>query len=66
MAARYPVFHDELSHARGDMSDWTLATVLFDLNQARAMGISSRTQRLSNSNGECKSDFDQMGIVWNL
>ncbi|CAE7540776.1 unnamed protein product [Symbiodinium natans] len=29
----YPVFHDELSHARGDMSDWTLATVLFDLNQ---------------------------------
>ncbi|CAK9020719.1 Uncharacterized protein SCF082_LOCUS15024 [Durusdinium trenchii] len=30
----YPIFHDLRSHQRGDQSDWTLASVLFDLNQA--------------------------------
>lgn len=29
----YPIFHDEHSHVKGDLSDWTLATVLFDLDQ---------------------------------
>lgn len=31
---QYPIFHDELSHQRGELSDWTLATVLFDLDNA--------------------------------
>ena len=30
---RYPIFHDELSHRLGDQSDWTLASVLFDLDE---------------------------------
>ena len=29
---QYPIFHDELSHARGELSDWTMATALFDLD----------------------------------
>ncbi|CAE8588729.1 unnamed protein product, partial [Polarella glacialis] len=29
----YPIFHDNLSHARGELSDWTLASVLFDLDK---------------------------------
>ena len=33
---QYPIFHDELSHARGELSDWTVATALFDLD-ARTM-----------------------------
>lgn len=28
----YPIFHDKVSHAHGDLSDWTLATALFDLD----------------------------------
>jgi len=28
----YPIFHDSLSHQRGEKSDWTLATVVFDLD----------------------------------
>lgn len=28
----WPVFHDELSHERGELSDWTLATAIFDLD----------------------------------
>jgi len=28
----YPVFHDAASHKKGELSDWTLATVLFDLD----------------------------------
>merc|ERR1712216_629593 len=28
----YPVFHDALSHTRGELSDWTMATVVFDLD----------------------------------
>ena len=27
----WPIFHDEASHKAGDLSDWTLATALFDL-----------------------------------
>ena len=33
-APRYPIFHDQLSHRLGDQSDWTLASVLFDLKEA--------------------------------
>jgi len=29
---QYPIFHDQLSHERGELSDWTLASVLFDLD----------------------------------
>mmetsp|Transcript_24362 Transcript_24362/g.51906 ORF Transcript_24362/g.51906 Transcript_24362/m.51906 type:complete len:426 (+) Transcript_24362:133-1410(+) len=28
----YPIFKDEVSHARGDKSDWTMATVSYDLD----------------------------------
>ena len=28
---QWPVYHDETSHARGDLSDWTLVTVHMDL-----------------------------------
>jgi len=35
---RYPIFHDQLSHRLGDQSDWTLASVLFDLQEAAASG----------------------------
>jgi hypothetical protein len=30
----YPIFHDAASHAAGDLSDWTIATALFDLRKA--------------------------------
>ena len=30
----YPIFHDDASHAAGDLSDWTIATALFDLRKA--------------------------------
>ena len=30
----YPIFHDVASHAAGDLSDWTIATALFDLRKA--------------------------------
>lgn len=29
---KYPIFHDVLSHRRGELSDWTMATALFDLD----------------------------------
>ena len=29
----YPIFHDEISHQRGELSDWTVATALFDLDK---------------------------------
>eukprot|EP00929_Paragymnodinium_shiwhaense_P086760 TRINITY_DN47202_c0_g1_i1.p1 TRINITY_DN47202_c0_g1~~TRINITY_DN47202_c0_g1_i1.p1 ORF type:complete len:426 (-),score=47.63 TRINITY_DN47202_c0_g1_i1:273-1550(-) len=28
----YPVFHDVLSHERGELSDWTMATAVFDVD----------------------------------
>lgn len=31
---QYPIFHDQFSHIRGELSDWTLASVLFDLDNA--------------------------------
>lgn len=29
---QYPIFHDRLSHNRGELSGWTLASVVFDLD----------------------------------
>ena len=31
----WPIFHDNASHARGDQSDWTMCTALFDLTSKR-------------------------------
>jgi len=33
----YPLFHDALSHERGELSGWTLATVVFDLRNQHAV-----------------------------
>ncbi|KAH7460817.1 uncharacterized protein KRP23_14523 [Phytophthora ramorum] len=33
----WPVFHDALSHQRGDLSGWTLTTIVFDLDQGEAV-----------------------------
>ena len=30
----YPMFHDAASHKAGDLSDWTIASALFDLRRA--------------------------------
>lgn len=30
---QYPIFHNELSHQRGDLSDWTLISCLFDVGR---------------------------------
>mmetsp|Transcript_24300 Transcript_24300/g.39031 ORF Transcript_24300/g.39031 Transcript_24300/m.39031 type:complete len:323 (-) Transcript_24300:115-1083(-) len=35
----YPVFHDNVSHEHGDLSDWTLATALFSLRNGGKMTI---------------------------
>ncbi|KAG3107867.1 hypothetical protein PI124_g2578 [Phytophthora idaei] len=35
----WPVFHDYLSHARGDLSGWTLTTIVFDLDKEKAVSI---------------------------
>ena len=32
---QWPVYHDEKSHERGDLSDWTLCTALVDLREKR-------------------------------
>jgi hypothetical protein len=32
----YPIFHDEKSHARGELSGWTLFKIAFDLDKAIA------------------------------
>lgn len=29
----YPIYHDSLSHANGELSDWTLATALYDIDK---------------------------------
>ena len=29
----WPIFHDDLSHKNGDLSDWTIASAFFDLHQ---------------------------------
>ena len=31
----YPIYHDALSHKRGDLSDWTMCSALFDLRAGR-------------------------------
>ena len=34
----WPIFHDDLSHRRGDLSDWTLTTALFDCGGSASGG----------------------------
>jgi len=50
----YPIFHDQLSHARGELSDWTLATAVFDLD--------ARTVVLLRGNPR----FNNVFAVWNV
>ncbi|KAE9017844.1 hypothetical protein PR001_g12229 [Phytophthora rubi] len=35
----WPVFHDTLSHERGDLSGWTLTTIVFDLDEGEAVSF---------------------------
>eukprot|EP00322_Chrysochromulina_rotalis_P018641 CAMPEP_0115835776 /NCGR_PEP_ID=MMETSP0287-20121206/4367_1 /TAXON_ID=412157 /ORGANISM="Chrysochromulina rotalis, Strain UIO044" /LENGTH=388 /DNA_ID=CAMNT_0003289241 /DNA_START=21 /DNA_END=1187 /DNA_ORIENTATION=- len=35
---QWPIFHDDVSHAAGDLSDWTVASAFFDL-RARSLTI---------------------------
>ncbi|KAJ8571645.1 hypothetical protein ON010_g5187 [Phytophthora cinnamomi] len=35
----WPVFHDALSHERGDLSGWTLTTIVFDLDKGEAVSF---------------------------
>ncbi|KAF4041437.1 Acyl-coenzyme A:6-aminopenicillanic acid acyl-transferase domain-containing protein [Phytophthora infestans] len=35
----WPVFHDSLSHSRGDLSGWTLTTIVFDLSKGKAVSF---------------------------
>lgn len=35
----YPVFHDAASHQHGELSGWTLTTVVFDLSRRRAVSF---------------------------
>ena len=43
----YPIFHDQLSHDKGDVSGWTIASALFDL-RARTLQIFSGNPRDGN------------------
>jgi len=54
----YPVFHDKLSHGRGELSDWTLATVVFDLD--------NRTVQIMDGNpreGRVRSSWDIAALM---
>lgn len=44
--AAFPIFHDAGSHDRGDLSDWTLATVLFDLDRRTVALMEGNPSRL--------------------
>ncbi|KUG01581.1 hypothetical protein AM587_10007335 [Phytophthora nicotianae] len=35
----WPVFHDSLSHAKGDLSGWTLTTIVFNLDKGNAVSF---------------------------
>ncbi|TYZ65765.1 hypothetical protein PybrP1_012634 [[Pythium] brassicae (nom. inval.)] len=50
----YPVFHDALSHERGELSGWTLTTVVFDLLEGRAYSYRGNPKRMS------------VKFIWNL
>lgn len=50
----YPVFHDALSHERGELSGWTLTTVLFDLLEGRAYSYRGNPKDLN------------VKFIWNL
>merc|ERR1711871_1933956 len=51
----WPVFHDEVSHARGELSDWTVATALFDLDK--------RTMTMFHGNPQLQQVMYQMQIL---
>ncbi|KAJ0396201.1 hypothetical protein P43SY_001908 [Pythium insidiosum] len=42
---QYPVFHDVLSHERGDLSGWTLTTIVFDLANKTAVSYRGNPAR---------------------
>ncbi|POM81461.1 Cysteine protease family C45 [Phytophthora palmivora] len=42
----WPVFHDSQSHARGDLSGWTLTTIVFDLDEGNAVSYLGNPARL--------------------
>ncbi|GLD92396.1 hypothetical protein PINS_up000929 [Pythium insidiosum] len=42
---QYPVFHDVLSHERGDLSGWTLTTIVFDLRNKTAVSYRGNPAR---------------------
>lgn len=50
----YPVYHDALSHERGELSGWTLTTVVFDLLEGRAYSYRGNPKRMS------------VKYIWNL
>ena len=41
----WPIFHDQVSHKAGDLSDWTMCTVLVDL-RAKVLRIFEGNPRL--------------------
>ncbi|DAZ98337.1 TPA: hypothetical protein N0F65_007144 [Lagenidium giganteum] len=50
----YPIFHDTLSHERGDLSGWTLITVVFDLLAGQVFTIHGNPTH------------EEVGLLWDL
>lgn len=50
----WPVFHDELSHARRELSGWTLTTIAFDVVGGKAYSFRGNPRELS------------VKFIWNL
>merc|ERR1719253_1288182 len=42
----YPIFHDKYSHEHGDLSDWTLSTAFFDLDNGTISVMDGNPARL--------------------
>ncbi|TMW65341.1 hypothetical protein Poli38472_007983 [Pythium oligandrum] len=55
----YPVFHDVYSHERGELSGWTLITIVFDLNAKKAV---SYTGNPSKGQRELIWDLEQLTV----
>lgn len=43
----WPVFHDTPSHARGELSGWTMTTVVFDVLEGRAFSFRKNPKLMS-------------------
>lgn len=54
----YPIFHDNLSHRRGDLSDWTMATAVIDVS-ALSVRIMQGNPRL----GEVRESWDVRALL---